>query len=377
MKNIVSRPFPRIDLILSNFYFNQINNELLFFKNGREAMVFGLNYLGIKKGSTILVPAYICNTFTDFIIRSGFKIRYLDINEEMNFDVNILDNIFKSENIKAIIFVYYFGLPFDIIPLLKLCKKYNIKIIEDCSHGFQTKINDQNIGTFGDMTIYSFRKILPISDGGALRLKDYKLQDFTTSHRFSFKDDFIYFVSRLIENIVINYLKINIYSDNFLLLKNKIKKYLSKNEQKIDHPFFIFPKKKISILLSIFLNNKEYLFKIFKTRKNNFNFLLNEIKSLGLKSYIDSINKETVPQFFIIEDNLGGLSEWLRENGIGAIKWPGEELPREIKLSPSLYLNSIKLNDKLVMIPIHQDIKYSSYNELIFLLNEWNSKNIN
>jgi len=292
----------------------------------------------------------------------------------MNFDINILDNIFKSENIKAVIFVYYFGLPFDIIPLLKLCQEYNIKIIEDCSHGFQTKINDQNIGTFGDMTIYSFRKILPISDGGALRLRDYKLQYFTTSNRFSFKDDFIYFLSRLIENIVINYLKINIYSDNFLFLKNKIKKYLSKNEQKITPPF-IFPKKKISIISSIFLNNKKYLFKIFSTRKNNFNFLLKEINSLGLKSYIDYINEETVPQFFIIEDNLGGLSEWLREKGIGAIKWPGDELPREIKLSPSLYLNSINLNDKLVMIPIHQDIKYSSYKKLIFLLNAWNSKN--
>ena len=376
MKNIINRPFPKIDLILKNFYFNQINNELLFFRNGREALVFGLNYLGIKKGSTILVPAYICNTFTDFIIRSGFKIRYLDINEDMNFDINILDNIFQSEDIKAIIFVYYFGLPFDIIPLLKLCQKYNIRIIEDCSHGFQTKINDQNIGTFGDMTIYSFRKILPISDGGALRLKDNKLQDFTTSNKFSFKNDLIYFLSRLIEKIVRNYFEINIYSNNFLLLKNKIKKYLSKNEERKYLPFN-FPKKKISILLSIFLHNEKYLFEIFKTRKNNFNFLLNEINSLGLKSYIDYLNEETVPQFFIIQDNIGGLSEWLRENGIGALKWPGEELPREVKSSPSLYLNSIKLNDKLVMIPIHQDIKYSSYNELIFLLNEWNSKNIN
>ena len=180
MKNIVNRPFPRINLFLNNFYFNQINYDLLFFRNGREAMVFGLNYLGIKKGSTILMPAYICNTFTDFIIRSGYKIRYVDINKDMNFDINIITNIFKSENIKAIIFVYYFGLPFDIIPLLNLCKKYNIKIIEDSADTLGAKINNKSTGIYSDISITSFYGSHIIScagNGGMFLTSDKKLYE--------------------------------------------------------------------------------------------------------------------------------------------------------------------------------------------------------
>ena len=54
--------------------------------------------------------------------------------------------------------------------LVKLCKQYDVIVIEDCSHSYLTKISGRSVGYFGDMAIYSMRKTLAIPDGGALKL---------------------------------------------------------------------------------------------------------------------------------------------------------------------------------------------------------------
>ena len=58
--------------------------------------------------------------------------------------------------------------------------------------------------------------------------------------------------------------------------------------------------------------------------------MLKEVKAIGLKPFITTIKKSTCPQFFIIKDDYGGLVDWLNFRGIGAIQWPGDELPKEI-----------------------------------------------
>ena len=103
-----------------------------------------------------------------------------------------IEKIFKADDIKALIFIYYFGLSFKINSLLKICKKYNVTLIEDCCHGFQTKINSKFVGTFGDFSIYSFRKVLPCSDGGALRLNNMKQSKYIYAFNFSLKNDLFY-----------------------------------------------------------------------------------------------------------------------------------------------------------------------------------------
>ena len=378
-KYLINRPFPRFSLILKSLsFFENPRKNLMFFKNGREALVHGLQCSGIKKNSTILVPAFICNSFTEFIISSGYKIRYLDINEDMTLDLAEIEKIFKSDDIKALIFIYYFGFSFRVNYLLKICKKYNVTLIEDCCHGFQTKINNQLVGTFGDFAIYSFRKVLPCSDGGALRLNKMKNRKYIdiVSCNFSLKDDLFYLITRIVELLVRNILLINIYSQKFILIKNYIRGIFKRNKLK-NKKELIFPKKRCSFLLNIFLNNKKYLSESLATRNKNFNYLLQETKLIGLKPFIKRIESNTSPQFFIIEDLHGGLHEWLKANGIGAMQWPVEEFPKEILALPMLYINANKLNKNLVMLPIHQDVEINSYKELIALLRKCAKKNNN
>ena len=77
---------------------------------------------------------------------------------------------------------------------------------------------------------------------------------------------------------------------------------------------------------------------------------------------------------FIIKDNYGGLVDWLNSRGIGAIQWPGDELPKEVYKNSMLYPNSVSLNKMLVFLPIHQDLKKESFKEMIGLLKKWKLK---
>ena len=74
----------------------------------------------------------------------------------------------KTLHVQAILAPHYFGFPANIKSLVSLCKIYDVAVVEDCAHSFLTKIDDQPVGSFGDIAIFSMRKTLAIPDGGAL-----------------------------------------------------------------------------------------------------------------------------------------------------------------------------------------------------------------
>jgi len=58
--------------------------------------------------------------------------------------------------------------------ILDLCRKNNVKIIEDAAHAFPTKLGDQFVGTFGDITCFSFyaNKTITTGEGGMFVTND-------------------------------------------------------------------------------------------------------------------------------------------------------------------------------------------------------------
>jgi dTDP-4-amino-4,6-dideoxygalactose transaminase len=57
----------------------------------------------------------------------------------------------------------------DMIELTKLCRKYNIRLIEDASEALGSTYNKKHLGTYGDIGILSFNgnKIITTGAGGA------------------------------------------------------------------------------------------------------------------------------------------------------------------------------------------------------------------
>ncbi len=82
-----------------------------------------------------------------------------------------------SKRTKAVIVVHLAGVPADIKPIVRLCKRHRIKLIEDCAQSWGTMVDDRWVGTFGDVGIFSLNdyKHLSAGEGGLIVTDDYDL----------------------------------------------------------------------------------------------------------------------------------------------------------------------------------------------------------
>ena len=67
--------------------------------------------------------------------------------------------------------VHLSGIPFDVEKIKKICKSKNLYFIEDAAHAFGAKFKSKNIGTFGDIGIFSLhprKNFHVLGDGGLI-----------------------------------------------------------------------------------------------------------------------------------------------------------------------------------------------------------------
>jgi len=82
-----------------------------------------------------------------------------------------------SKRTKAVIVVHLAGVPADIKPIVRLCKRHRIKLIEDCAQSWGTMVDDRWVGTFGDVGTFSLNdyKHLSAGEGGLIVTDNYEL----------------------------------------------------------------------------------------------------------------------------------------------------------------------------------------------------------
>jgi CDP-6-deoxy-D-xylo-4-hexulose-3-dehydrase len=124
----------------------------------------------LKPGDEVLIPAICWSTSLWPIIQSGLKVKFVDIDlSTLNIDLNDLKKKI-SKKTKAIMPLHFAGLPCDQDGVYQLAKKYNLRVIEDGTHAFGTSINNRKIGSYGDISCFSFDpvKIITAVDGGCI-----------------------------------------------------------------------------------------------------------------------------------------------------------------------------------------------------------------
>ena len=136
------------------------------------ALHLSLIALGIKSGDKVLIPSFTYIATANAIEQIGAEVVFCDINfKTFNIDENLIEDIIKKDSkIKAIIPVHLFGLCSNMPYIMKIAKRYNLKVIEDSACGFDAWIKDKHSGTFGDIGCFSFhpRKSLTTGEGGMI-----------------------------------------------------------------------------------------------------------------------------------------------------------------------------------------------------------------
>jgi len=138
------------------------------------ALHLSLIYCGIKRNDEVITTPMTFASTINSIAMVGAKPILADIDPE-TFNINP-KNIEKkiTKKTKAILIVHLAGLPCDLTKILKIAKKYKIKIIEDCAHAIESKYNNKHVGNFGNTGCFSFysTKNLTTGEGGMIICKD-------------------------------------------------------------------------------------------------------------------------------------------------------------------------------------------------------------
>tara|TARA_B100000886_G_scaffold336318_1_gene294856 strand:+ start:2864 stop:4063 length:1200 start_codon:yes stop_codon:yes gene_type:complete len=149
--------------------------------SGASAIELAASVLRLKSSDEIIIPSHTyCASALPFT-RYNAKIRWVDINkDDFTIDIGHLEKIINKKT-KAIIAVHLYGLPCQIDKIKKICKKKRIILIEDCAQSLGSKIKNKNVGTFGDISIFSFhqqKNMTTLGEGGMLLVNNKKFQKY-------------------------------------------------------------------------------------------------------------------------------------------------------------------------------------------------------
>lgn len=140
--------------------------------SGTAAIHMALKAAGVDSGDIVFCPSLTFSATANPIIYQNAIPVFIDSNyETWNMDPNALEEAFeKYPKVKAVLVVHLYGLSADLDPIINLCRKHNVPLIEDAAESLGTTYKGKYTGTFGDYGIFSFNgnKIITTSGGGML-----------------------------------------------------------------------------------------------------------------------------------------------------------------------------------------------------------------
>jgi len=147
--------------------------------SGTTALEASCMALGFGKGDEIIMPTFTIISCATAIIKSGAKPVLVDCS---NTDWNMLPKEIEKKitlKTKAILVVHIYGLPCDMDEILRIAKKFNLKIIEDSAEMLGQTYKGQNCGTFGEVSTFSFyaNKHITTGEGGMILTDDYDIAE--------------------------------------------------------------------------------------------------------------------------------------------------------------------------------------------------------
>ena len=147
--------------------------------NGTTALHLALLALGIGKGDEVIVPTLTYIASVNAIIYVGATPVFVD-SEYDTWQMSVADIERKiNGNTKAIMSVHLYGHPCDIGSIKNICAKNNIYLIEDCAEALGAYYHREHVGSWADVSCYSFfgNKTVTTGEGGMLVAQDKDIFD--------------------------------------------------------------------------------------------------------------------------------------------------------------------------------------------------------
>lgn len=140
--------------------------------SGTSAIHMSLKALNIKQNDIVFCSDLTFSASVNPIIYQNAIPVFIDSEyESYNMCPKALEKAFiKYPKCKAVILVHLYGTPANIDEITKICKKYNVPIVEDSAESLGATYKNKQTGSFGKYGVFSFNgnKIITTSGGGAV-----------------------------------------------------------------------------------------------------------------------------------------------------------------------------------------------------------------
>lgn len=145
---------------------------LSLFNNGTIALIVACQSLKLS-GEVITTPFTFPAT-PHVLTWNGIRPVFCDISPAtMNIDSDKIEELITPQT-TGILAVHVFGTPCDVSSIQEIADRHGLRVVYDAAHAFGTEIDGRGIGTFGDISMFSFHatKLFHTGEGGALSFND-------------------------------------------------------------------------------------------------------------------------------------------------------------------------------------------------------------
>lgn len=147
--------------------------------NGLDALWIAFRILGIGEGDEVIVQG---NTYIASVMGitiNGATPVFVEPDEYYNIDADKIEDAI-TDRTKAVLVVHLYGQASDMGKICDICKRHNLRLVEDCAQSHGAKYNGIMTGTFGDIGCFSFypsKNLGAFGDGGAIVTNDSDLSE--------------------------------------------------------------------------------------------------------------------------------------------------------------------------------------------------------
>jgi perosamine synthetase len=341
----------------------------------RNALFHGLSALGISKGAHVLLPAYLCRAAVEPFEAHGAEIAFYSIGLQCKPDFDEIEAKITPRT-EAILAVHYFGFPQNVGKFREICDRRKLALIEDCAHVLTGMTHGQPIGSFGDASVFSWRKFLPMYDGGDLFLKNS-----SAAQQVEWRKETPAFTLKVAKAL----LDVALENSPGVAarsitggLEGLKRLWRRASRTPADKPLFALDSNSAAFDLDLanqkmsrisgWVRDHSDIPAIVSRRRQNFLFLAQRLRALSGISMLNSSLPENVcpwvfPLFF---DGLKDAHLLLQKEGIPAVNWSGVRPPQ---VDARAFPDADFLYNNLSFLPVHQNLTPAALQTMVDAVN--------
>ena len=355
--------------------FSLNNKDLIFIGRARTAVYLILKYfLKHNKKNIVIIAPFTIPAIIHLIKKAGARPLFVDFEKKTTcLNLNDLKKKIKKYKPLALIITHYHVNEQNYKEICNYCKKFDVKVIEDCAISYFGKSRNTRINSLSDASFFSFSsfKALNYFYGGAIYTKNEKLYEFVANYTKNWKTLTLFdYLPQALQTKLYQVLTFQLVFNffTFFFIKKKNNRQIKKNyfsSEKINNNYFTNPsngfywelERKISSLKNT-IRHRQKISEIYYKHLKSLSVLPSNFSKKDI--FKNSFN------FYLIQsENSYKIRKKLYEKGLDTGKLFYENCEKISNNINNKKLNNIDdLINKIIILPTHFRIK-KSYAEFL------------